>query len=314
MEESFAESIETVKSIYEFSDGDLKILEKVDKAAEEVAIPEFDHYLKREINTDAPAIAKKYGILGLPIDKKYGGMGANPMVGVMAGERFGQVGLGFSTFFGAHVMLGEMALQLWGNDEQKEKYLRKAAAGDIIMAYALTEPDIGSDPVSMKTNYEKKGKNFIINGTKYFISNGSIANLVMLMSEKSMKKYGLKPLARIKSMAWAGVDPKVMGKGPVPASKKALERAGLKVDDIDYWEINEAFAVVVLYAIRELGLDPNKVNIHGGAISIGHPLGATGARLVGTLARTLNDENKKFGVATLCVGGGQGFSIVLERV
>ncbi len=140
------------------------------------------------------------------------------------------------------------------------------------------------------------------------------ASLVMLMSEKSMKKYGLKPLARIKSMAWAGVDPKVMGKGPVPASKKALERAGLKVDDIDYWEINEAFAVVVLYAIRELGLDPNKVNIHGGAISIGHPLGATGARLVGTLARTLNDENKKFGVATLCVGGGQGFSIVLERV
>ncbi len=140
------------------------------------------------------------------------------------------------------------------------------------------------------------------------------ASLVMLASENAVKNYGLKPMAKIRSAGWAGVEPELMGKGPVPASKKALERAGLKMDDIDYWEINEAFAVVVLYAIRELGLDPKRVNIHGGAISIGHPLGATGARLVGTLARILNDENKKLGVATLCVGGGQGFSIVLERV
>ncbi len=140
------------------------------------------------------------------------------------------------------------------------------------------------------------------------------ASLVMLMSEKALKKYGLKPLAKIRSVAWVGVDPEVMGKGPVPASRKALEKAGLKVEEVDYWEINEAFAVVPIYAIKELGIDAQKVNIHGGAIAIGHPLGASGARLVGTLARTLQDTKKKIGVATLCVGGGQGFAIVLERI
>lgn len=140
------------------------------------------------------------------------------------------------------------------------------------------------------------------------------ASLVALMSEEKVKEYGLKPLAKILAMGWAGVDPSVMGKGPVPASKKALQRAGLTVDKVDRWEINEAFAVVVLYAMRELGLDRAAVNVNGGAIAIGHPLGASGARLVGTLARQLQEEGKEYGVATLCVGGGQGFAIVLQRV
>ncbi len=140
------------------------------------------------------------------------------------------------------------------------------------------------------------------------------ASMVMLANEKTMDEYGLKPLARIVSFGWAGVDPSIMGEGPVPASKKALDMAHLKVDDIDYWEINEAFAVVVLNAIKKLGIDPNRVNIHGGAIAIGHPLGATGARLVGTLARILKEKKGKYGIATLCVGGGQGFSTVLESV
>lgn len=104
-----------------------------------------------------------------------------------------------------------------------------------------------------------------------------------------------------------------MGKGPVPASQKALARAGMEADQVDLWEVNEAFAVVVLYAIRELGLDPSKVNQHGGAIAIGHPLGATGARLVGTLARQLHETGKEYGMATLCVGGGQGFAVLLQR-
>ncbi|MEM3811436.1 MAG: acetyl-CoA C-acyltransferase, partial [Thermoplasmata archaeon] len=103
-------------------------------------------------------------------------------------------------------------------------------------------------------------------------------------------------------------------KGPVPASQKLLKKLNLKASDIDYWEINEAFAVVSLYAIRELGLDIDKVNIHGGATAIGHPLGATGTRILGTLARTLQDKKKERGIATLCVGGGQGFSMSVERV
>ena len=114
-------------------------------------------------------------------------------------------------------------------------------------------------------------------------------------------------------MGWAGVDPSVMGKGPVPASQKALAKAGLKPEAIDIWEINEAFAVVPLYAIEQLRIDPAKVNIHGGAIAIGHPLGASGARLLGTLGRELQETGKEYGLATLCIGGGQGFAMVVQR-
>jgi acetyl-CoA C-acetyltransferase len=139
------------------------------------------------------------------------------------------------------------------------------------------------------------------------------ATMVALASKEKLEEHGVKPLAKIVSMGWAGVDPSVMGKGPVPASQKALAKAAMKPDQVDLWEINEAFAVVVLYAIRELGLDPSKVNVHGGAIAIGHPLGASGARLVGTLARQLQHGGKEFGIATLCVGGGQGFAILMQR-
>lgn len=140
------------------------------------------------------------------------------------------------------------------------------------------------------------------------------ASLLMLMSERKVRETGIKPMAKISSMGWAGVEPSLMGKGPVPASVKALHRVKMSTSDVDIWEINEAFAVVSLYAIRELGIDEERVNIHGGGISIGHPLGATGTRITGTLARALEEKGKERGMATLCVGGGQGFSILLERV
>lgn len=139
------------------------------------------------------------------------------------------------------------------------------------------------------------------------------ASMLALASKEKLEEYGVRPLAKIVSMGWAGVEPSVMGKGPVPASQKALAKAGLSADQVDVWEINEAFAVVVLYAIRELRLDPTKVNVHGGAIAIGHPLGASGARLVGTLARELHRGGKEYGMATLCVGGGQGFAVLMQR-
>jgi acetyl-CoA C-acetyltransferase len=139
------------------------------------------------------------------------------------------------------------------------------------------------------------------------------ASCVMLASEQKAKSLGLKPLATVKSIGWAAVPPAVMGKGPVPASKVAIKKAGLNVKDIDFWEINEAFAIVPVWAIKELGINPEKVNVKGGAIAIGHPLGATGARLVGTLARILSSEGGKYGLATACIGGGQGVATVLER-
>lgn len=139
------------------------------------------------------------------------------------------------------------------------------------------------------------------------------ASLVVLASGKKLKEYGFKPLSRITGFGWAGVPPHLMGLGPVPASQKALEKAGLTIEEVDLWEINEAFAVVVLNAVRELGLDEVKVNVNGGAIAIGHPLGATGARLIGTLSRSLKETGKDRGIATLCVGGGQGYSTIIER-
>lgn len=139
------------------------------------------------------------------------------------------------------------------------------------------------------------------------------ATAMLLMSKKKMKEYGLEPMAKIVSMGWAGVDPSVMGEGPVPATQMALKHAKLKAKDINFWEINEAFTVVALYAIKSLGLDPEKVNVKGGATAIGHPLGASGARLTGTLARILEIEDAQYGCATLCGGGGQGGATIIER-
>jgi acetyl-CoA C-acetyltransferase len=143
--------------------------------------------------------------------------------------------------------------------------------------------------------------------------NGGAACCVM-MARSRADELGIKPMAKIRSMTWAAVNPSIMGAGPVPASKKALKLAGLTSEEIDFWEINEAFAIVPLYAMKEMRIPHDKVNVKGGAISLGHPLGATGVRLVGTLARILENENGKLGLATACVGGGQGVSTVIEKL
>ena len=139
------------------------------------------------------------------------------------------------------------------------------------------------------------------------------ATSMVLMSKDTAKKKGVKPLATIRSIGFAGVDPTIMGHGPVPASQKALDKAGLKASDIDIWEINEAFAIVALNCIKELGLDPDRVNLMGGGIAIGHPLGATGIRLTGTLARILEAKGARYGCSNACVGGGQGVATIIER-
>jgi len=139
------------------------------------------------------------------------------------------------------------------------------------------------------------------------------ATSMILMSKETAKKKGIRPLATLRSIGFAGVDPTIMGAGPVPASKKALEKAGLKAADVDYWEINEAFCIVALNCIKELGIDPERVNVMGGGTAIGHALGATGVRLVGTLARILALKGGRYGCANACVGGGQGVATIIER-
>ncbi len=140
------------------------------------------------------------------------------------------------------------------------------------------------------------------------------AAALLIMSDEKAKSLGLKPLVRVRATAVAGVEPSVMGTGPVPATQKALERAGLRLDDIDLVELNEAFAVQALACIRMLGLDAEKVNVRGGAIAIGHPLGASGARIATTLIHNMIDRGATLGLATMCIGVGQGIATVFERV
>jgi 3-oxoadipyl-CoA thiolase len=163
----------------------------------------------------------------------------------------------------------------------------------------------------MRPAFVKEGGT-VTAGSSSGINDGASAALVM--SEDAARQLGRKPLARIVATAVAGVAPNVMGIGPVPATRRVLERAGLSIDDIDLIELNEAFASQAIACIRQLGADPDRVNVNGGAIALGHPLGASGARIVATLAHELRRREKRYGLATMCIGVGQGIATVLERV
>lgn len=143
--------------------------------------------------------------------------------------------------------------------------------------------------------------------------NDGAAALIVMSGDKA-RQLGLKPIARIRGYATSGVDPAYMGMGPVPATQKALLNANLSLADIDLIEANEAFAAQFIAVGRELGLDPDKTNVNGGAIALGHPIGASGARILVTLLHALQDRDKSLGLATLCVGGGQGVSVIVERI
>lgn len=156
---------------------------------------------------------------------------------------------------------------------------------------------------------------FIKNGTVTAGNSSGIndgASILILASEEAVKKYNLKPIAKVLSMAVAGVDPSIMGIGPVPASKKAMKRAGINAADLDLTELNEAFASQSIACIHDLDLDPEKVNVNGGSIAIGHPLGASGARISTTLLHEMKRRGSKYGLATMCVGVGQGAAIIYE--
>ena len=161
----------------------------------------------------------------------------------------------------------------------------------------------GLDPA-----FDKDGS--VTAGTSSPLTDGASATLVC--SEEYADANGLKKLARVKGIAVAGCAPEIMGIGPVPATKKALERAGLQIGDVDVIELNEAFSAQAIAVIRESGMDEAKINLDGGALAMGHPLGATGARITGKTAALLQREGKQFGLATQCIGGGQGIATVLE--
>ena len=162
----------------------------------------------------------------------------------------------------------------------------------------------------LRPAFSKDG--FVTAGNASGIVDGAAA--LVIAGENYVKSKNLKPIGRIVSWAYAGVEPEIMGIGPVPATRQALARAGMKLSDIDLIEVNEAFAAQYLAVEQELGLDREKTNVNGGAIALGHPLGATGTRLVLTLLRELDRRGGRYGLATACIGGGQGIAIICERV
>jgi len=161
----------------------------------------------------------------------------------------------------------------------------------------------------LRAAFKKDGT--VTAGNASGINDGAAA--LVVMSEKAAKDRGLKPLARIRGWAAAGVDPSIMGMGPWPAVEKVLARTGVKKEQVGLWELNEAFAAQSLGVLRELKLDASKVNVNGGAIALGHPIGASGARVLVTLLHAMQDRDVNLGVASLCIGGGQGIAMLVER-
>lgn len=190
----------------------------------------------------------------------------------------------------------------WGRDTEGHKVLVRE---DQCIRHECSMESLGSLPPV----FQPRGGT-VTAGNSSPINVGAAA--LLIMSEDKAVDLGLRPMARIRSMAVAGVDPSEMGIGPVPAVHKALDRAGLRLDDIDCIELNEAFAVQVLAVMKLLGMDAKKVNTRGGAIAIGHPLGGSGARISTTLLHRMRDEGGKFGLATMCVGQGQGVATIFE--
>ncbi|HZT20944.1 MAG TPA: acetyl-CoA C-acyltransferase FadA [Dongiaceae bacterium] len=192
----------------------------------------------------------------------------------------------------------------WGRDEEGRK---KVIAEDQGIRRDTSLEALGA----LKPAFMPEGGT-VTAGNSSQVSVGAAAALVM--SEERAKELGMTPKVRIRAMAVAGVDPSVMGIGPVPATLKALERAKLRLEDIDLIEINEAFAAQTLAVMKLLKCDPDKVNVRGGAIALGHPLGASGARLTATLVHAMRDRKARLGLATMCIGAGQGIATIYEAV
>jgi acetyl-CoA C-acetyltransferase len=210
----------------------------------------------------------------------------------------------------------------------QEKYAAAAASGKFVDEIVPVTVDLGKGKTNvfsvdehprqspleklaqLKPAFKKNGT--VTAGNSSGINDGAAA--LLLASEAAVKKYDLKPIAKIRSMAVAGVDPAIMGVGPVPATLKALKRAGLEVSDLDLVELNEAFASQSIACIRDLGLEAARVNVNGGAIAIGHPLGCSGARISTTLLYELRRRKAKYGLATMCIGVGQGAAVIYEMV
>ena len=183
MEPTFERSVTELRELGLVGQKDVAILEKVDAACSELAVPEYEAYIERRFNDQAVPILSKHSLMGLPIDEKYGGNGVGVLLHCLATERIGQLGMSLVTLLDVHQFLGSLIVQTFGSEDLKSRILPEAASGKAVLAYALTEPDAGSDPSAMTSTFEEEGDNFMINGSKYLISNGSIAKYVIVFAK-----------------------------------------------------------------------------------------------------------------------------------
>jgi len=207
------------------------------------------------------------------------------------------------------ILSHQKAAKAQGEGRFKDEIVPIETPAGIVDKDGAIRPDTNMETLSgLKPAFDKDGT--VTAGTSSPLTDGASATLVC--SADYAKQHKLPVLAKIRAIAGTGLEPEIMGMGPVEATNKALKRAGLKIGDIDLMELNEAFASQSVACIRELGIDPKKVNLDGGAIALGHPLGASGARITGKAASNLKREGGKYAVATMCIGGGQGIATVLE--
>ena len=221
--------MDEVSRLVGLRDDELGLLEDADKAAGELLVSEFEKYIERKYNPEIPEVLKRHHLLGVPIAKKYGGRGARQLVAALFMERMGQTGMGIITFADVHQCLGSLAVQDWGTEDQKDKYLPKAASGDIVFAYGLTEPEAGSDPASLKTSYTNDGDGFRLTGSKYLISNGSIATRMIVFA---------KPANSVKGITAFILDTK--GKG-FSVDMRLEEKIGLFTSDTSMISLEDAW-------------------------------------------------------------------------
>ncbi|MGP8126164.1 MAG: acyl-CoA dehydrogenase family protein [Nitrososphaerales archaeon] len=229
MEPLFQGSVDEVNKLVGLTADEIAILQDADAAANELVTSEFEKYVERKYNPEIAGVLRKHNLMGVPISEKYGGRGARQLVQALFLERMGQTGMGVITFADVHQCLGSLTIQDWGTEDQRQRYLPKAAKGEAILAYGLTEPEAGSDPSSLKTSYTRDGDGFRLSGSKYLISNGSIATNVIVFAFP--KEGGKRPSAFL-------VDSKKAG---FTVDMRLEEKMGLFTSDTSLFSLEDAF-------------------------------------------------------------------------
>ena len=258
MEPLFQSSVDEVSRLIGLKEEELEILEDADRAASELLVSEFEKYVERKYNPEILGVLKRNNLLGVPIDEKYGGRGARQLVEALFLERVGQTGMGVITFADVHQCLGSLAVQDWGNEEQRGRYLPSAAKGDTVFAYGLTEPEAGSDPASLKTSYVRDGSGYRLSGSKYLISNGSIATKMIVFARPLQGKGN--PTAFI-------LDTKDEG---FSVDMRLEEKIGLFTSDTSMIDLEDAFVPKDdLLGEEEKGLSVAYSALLNGRIGIG---------------------------------------------